>query len=125
MEYLWVGIGGFAGANLRYALGQTIGNRLGASFPYGTFVINITGAFVIGLLLTTLTERTIADPLWRQLLVIGFLGGYTTFSSYTYEAVQLFDGGDWQLASLYLVGSNVLALIACLLGIAVARNIGG
>ena len=124
VEFLWVGIGGFVGANARYVLGQFIGNRLGTSFPYGTFIINISGAFIIGLVLTTLTERTIADPLWRQLLVVGFLGGYTTFSSYTFEAVQLFEGGDWQLATLYLIGSNLLGLLACVAGLVLARNIG-
>lgn len=123
MEFLWVGIGGFFGANLRYILGIAIANRLSMAFPYGTMIINVTGALLIGFILTILTERVISDPLWRQLVVIGFLGGYTTFSSYTFEAAALMQNGRWTSALLYVVGSNVLGLIACLAGIVLARMI--
>ncbi|HEU0164184.1 MAG TPA: fluoride efflux transporter CrcB [Thermomicrobiales bacterium] len=123
MQYLWVGVGGFVGANLRYILGRIISDRWGSSFPYGTFVINVTGAFVIGILMVILTERTVADPLWRQLTVVGFLGGYTTFSSYTWEAVQLFDDGRWGPGLGYLIGSNLLGLLACAAGMIIARNV--
>jgi CrcB protein len=123
MQYLWVGIGGFVGANLRYILGRVISDRWGAVFPYGTLVINVSGAFVIGILMVILTERTVADPLWRQLTVVGFLGGYTTFSSYTWEAVRLFDDGRWGPGLGYLIGSNLLGLLACAAGMIVARNV--
>ena len=123
MEYLWIGIGGFAGVNARYIVGRWAGNRYGAAFPYGTFLINVTGAFVIGVVMTLLTERFVADPRWRLLIVVGFLGGYTTFSSYAYEAIMLIDQGEWGRSLLYVVGSNVLGLLACLAGVALVRSI--
>ncbi len=124
MDYLWVGLGGFLGANARYALGRWLVDRLGASFPYHTFIINVTGSFAIGLVLTLLTERLIADPAWRLLLVVGFLGGYTTFSSYTYEGLALLAAGDWPRALGYVAGSNVLGLAAAYLGLVLARAVG-
>jgi CrcB protein len=106
-------------------LGRAIMNRTESSFPYGTFVVNITGSFLIGVLLTLLTERWVADPAWRLVIVIGFLGGYTTFSTYTFEAVRLFQDGQALRGLTYVVGSNVLGLIACFMGIVLARGIGG
>ena len=123
MEYLWVGIGGFAGANLRYVLGAWIGNRFGVGFPYGTFLINVSGSLLIGVILTLLTEQLIVDPLWRRLVVIGFLGGYTTFSSFSYEALALAEQGNWSRSLAYILGTNVLGLLACYSGIIVARMI--
>ena len=123
MEYVWVGVGGFAGANVRYVLGAWIGNRLGAGFPYGTFFINLSGSLLIGVILTLLTEQLVVDPLWRRLIVIGFLGGYTTFSSYSYEALALIEQGSWNRALSYVIASNILGLFACYLGIIMARAI--
>lgn len=124
MEFLWVGIGGFFGANARYMLGHQIARRLGMHFPYSTLIVNLTGAFLIGVLFTILTDRVVDDPLWRQLTVVGFLGGYTTFSSYTYEAVGLIQDGRWSTALLYILGSNLLGLLACFAGIWAARALG-
>ncbi len=124
MDYLWVGIGGFLGANARYAMTRLVADRLGIAFPWGTFLVNLVGAFLIGVVLTLITERTVADPVWRQFVVIGFLGGYTTFSSYTFEAIALAERGDWGSAALYVLGSNILGLIACLVGIGLTRSVG-
>jgi len=124
MEYIWVGIGGFLGANARYIVSAQVAQRLGVGFPYGTGLINLTGAFLIGAIFTILTDRVVADPLWRQFIVVGFLGGYTTFSSYTFEAVALVQDGRWEAALVYVVGSNVLGLLACFLGIVIARALG-
>lgn len=124
MDYLWVGLGGFAGANARYLLSDLIRTRLGVDFPAGTFLVNLSGSLLIGVLLTLLTERLLVDPFWRRLLVIGFLGGYTTFSSYTFEALALVEQGRWGSAALYIAGSNGLGLLACGVGIALARSIG-
>src|SRR6266571_9163681 len=85
MEYLWVGLGGFIGANVRYIFGTWVVHRFGPTFPIQTLLINVSGSLVIGVLLVLLTERLAADPAWRLLLVVGFLGGYTTFSSYSFE----------------------------------------
>jgi CrcB protein len=123
MEYLWVGLGGFLGANVRYALGLWIAARLGSAFPFSTLLINVTGSFVIGVLLVLLTERFVADPAWRLLLVVGFLGGYTTFSSYTFEALALVEAGEWLRAGAYVVGSNCFGLLAAYGGIVLARGL--
>jgi CrcB protein len=123
-DYLWVGLGGFVGANARYALGVWVVNRVGAGFPLHTLLINVTGSLAIGALLVLLTERLPVDPAWRLLLVVGFLGGYTTFSSYTFEALALAEGGEWLEAAGYVLGSNGLGLAAAYLGVVLGRAVG-
>ena len=124
MDYLWVGLGGFLGANARYALGAWIVQRAGPAFPWHTLLINVTGSLAIGAVLTLLTERLVADPAWRLFLVAGFLGGYTTFSSYTFEGLELLREGQWLAALWYALGSNLLGLAAAYLGMVLARAIG-
>ncbi len=125
MDYLWVGIGGFLGANARFGLGRIVADRFGGGYPWSTFVVNLSGSFLIGILLTVLIDRAVANPLGRPFLVVGFLGGYTTFSSYTFEAVSLAMDGKWATAGLYVLESNVVGLIACGAGIALARQFAG
>jgi len=124
MEYLLVGAGGFLGANARYVLANWVTARLGADFPYGTLLVNVTGSLAIGVLLVLLTDRLAADPAWRLLLVVGFLGGYTTFSSYTFEALVLAEAGQWVRATWYVLGSNVVGLLAAYAGMVLARTFG-
>ena len=115
-------IGGGTGALARYVAASAIMARFGGRFPMGTFVINVTGSFLIGFLMTMLTERFNLDPNWRLLLVVGFLGGYTTFSSFeweTYTAVR--DGGLW-IGMLNVVSSVMLGYIAVSLGSMLARR---
>src|SRR5206468_2098156 len=90
--------------------------RWGPGFPYGTFLINVSGAFVIGLLLSFATSRAMIDPLWRLFAVTGFVGGYTTFSSYTWEALVLAQDGAFVRFGAYVVGSNLLGLAGVWLG---------
>ncbi len=118
---LWVFLGGGLGAAVRYALGAWIGARAGTSFPLHTLLINVSGSFAIGVLLTLLTARSDGNPALRLFLVVGFLGGYTTFSSFSYEVLALAESGAWRQAAAYVIGSNALSLLACLAGIAVAR----
>ncbi len=111
--------GGAAGSLARYLAGGAIMGRFGGRFPLGTMIINVTGSFLIGLLMSLLTERR-ADPHLRLLLVVGFLGGYTTFSSFeweTYSAVR--EGGFW-IGVLNVTGSVLLGYIAVWLGAALA-----
>jgi len=122
MEFMWVGIGGFLGANSRNYAEKLINNWLGTAFPFGTFIVNITGAFIIGIIATYLGERYLDDPYLKQLLVVGFLGGYTTFSSYSLDAINLFEDGKWQEALLYIIGSNGLGILACFLGVILTRR---
>lgn len=123
MDYLWVGLGGMVGANARFILGRAIAERAGSAFPYGTFTINVTGSLLIGIVMTLLTERWVADPVWRLVLVVGFLGGYTTFSSYTFEAIKLFQQDQAIRGLTYILGSNALGLFACYFGIVIARAV--
>lgn len=124
MHVLWIGIGGFLGANARYALGRLIGHQFGITFPWGTGIVNLTGAFLIGVIFTLLTDRVVDDPMWRQFVIIGFLGGYTTFSSFTFESVTMMQDGRWLPAAGYIIGSNALGLFACFGGIWLVRAIG-
>jgi CrcB protein len=118
-RYLMVLVGGGVGALARYVLGAEIAARVGGRFPLGTLVINVTGSFLIGLLMTLFTERLQPHPNWRLLLVVGVLGGYTTFSTFEYEtfrAVQ--EGGKW-IGMLNVVGSVVMGYIAVWIGAAI------
>ena len=83
MRYASISVGAMLGANLRYVVANWAADRWGGDFPYGTFLINVTGAFVIGVFLALITDRLTVNPLWRLFYATGFLGGYTTFSSYT------------------------------------------
>src|ERR1051325_2088439 len=116
MRYLLVALGGGTGALARYIAASAIMTRFGGKFPLCTLVINVTGSFLIGWLMTALTERFVLDPAWRLLLVVGFLGGYTTFSTLeweTYTAVR--DGGGWT-GIVNVVASIMLGYIAVWLG---------
>jgi len=122
IRYFLVVIGGGAGALARYVAASAIMTRFGGKFPLGTLVINVTGSFLIGFLMTILTERFKLDPNWRLLLVVGFLGGYTTFSSFeweTYSSVR--EGGLWT-GMLNVVSSVMLGYIAVVLGSMLARR---
>jgi CrcB protein len=113
---LYVGAGGFAGAVARYAVGLWIGQRWGRSFPLGTFVINVSGSFLIGLLMSLFTERLIVNPHLRLLLVVGFLGAYTTFSTFEYETGALLKDGEWMFASINVIGSVFLGFVGLKIG---------
>jgi CrcB protein len=111
-KYLLTGIGGFAGAIARLWVDTYISDRFGTRFPYGTFVINMTGCFLIGVLLTVLNLRLNVNPAWRYLLPVGFVGAYTTFSSFEFEAFSGYRSGGWSVPVLYVMAS-VLVGFAC------------
>lgn len=114
---LWVGLGGFLGANARYLLGGVIAERWGAIFPWATFVINITGCFILGVFGAFAAERPWVNPNWRLLFAVGFVGAYTTFSTFSYESIQLMRSGEMLLATANIAGSVVAGTIATILGI--------
>jgi len=122
VELLWVGLGGFLGAVARHAFGLWLVSRLGSSFPSHTLIVNLTGSFAIGVVLVLFTERFVVDPAWRLLLIVGFLGGYTTFSSYTLEAVAMAERGRWLAALSYVLASNGLGLTATFAGVLLTRT---
>jgi CrcB protein len=115
-KYWLVGIGGFLGAIARFWLGGYISNRMGTRFPYGTFVINITGSFLIGFVITLMAERTYLNPTLRYLIPIGFIGAYTTFSTFEYEIFRSVQDGDLLIAGLNIGLSVILGFVAVWLG---------
>jgi CrcB protein len=119
-EMLWIGLGGFLGANARYLLGLWVAARVGTTFPYGTFVINVTGSFVLGVVMGLLDAHVLA-PAVRLSLAIGFIGAYTTFSTFTYETLRLIEDGSVLLAGANVVGSVVVGMLAAVAGLAAGR----
>src|SRR5208282_4699468 len=111
-KYLLIALGGALGSIARYWVGSTIANRMGTKFPYGTFVINMTACVVIGFSLTYLGKRAELNPAWRFLVPVGFIGAYSTFSSYEWETLSTIQTGAFLLAALYAVSSLVLGLAA-------------
>jgi CrcB protein len=119
-RYIMVMLGGATGSLTRYLVGTAIMTRVGGRFPAGTVFINITGSFLIGFIMTLLTERLNPNPNWRLLLVVGFLGGYTTFSSFEWETLGLVRDGSRWLGLLNVAGSVLVGYIAVWLGVAIA-----
>jgi CrcB protein len=123
INYFIIGIGGFIGAISRYGLATWIGQQWGRTFPLGTFVINVSGSFLIGLFMTLLAEKFMANPQWRLLLVVGFLGAYTTFSTFEYETGGLLKDGEIILSTLNVVLSVFVGFAALKLGEVIAKSI--
>jgi len=111
-KYLFIAIGGALGSIARYWVGSTIAGRMGIRFPYGTLVVNITACLIIGFSLTYMGRRADLNPAWRFLIPIGFIGAYSTFSTYEWETLSTMRSGAFVLAALYAGGSFILGLIA-------------
>ena len=111
-KYLLIAFGGALGSMARYWVGSTIANRMGTKFPYGTFVINITACMIIGFSLTFLAKRADLNPAWRFLVPVGFIGAYSTFSTYEWETLSTIRSGAFLLAAFYAVSSLILGLAA-------------
>jgi CrcB protein len=122
-KYLIVALGGALGSMLRFWAGGYVGSRLGTRFPYGTFVINLTASFLIGFVMTLLAERTHWSPNWRYLIPIGFIGGYSTFSTFEYETFRVFQDGEFLIVGLNIVGSVALGFLSVWLGVITGRTI--
>ena len=123
-KYFYIAIGGALGSIVRYWVGSTVSGRLGAKFPYGTFVVNMTACIIIGFVLSYLGRRVELSPAWRFLIPIGFIGAYSTFSTYEWETFTTVRSGAFLLAALYAVGSLVLGLIAVWGGAFLAEVLG-
>ena len=112
-----IAVGAVLGALLRYWLGDWTAQRFGTAFPYGNLIINLTGSFILGLFMALVTDRFLVSPQWRLFIAIGFLGSYTTFSSYAYESLNLIMTGQGTLGLLNLFGSSFLGGLAVFAGI--------
>lgn len=122
-KYLLIATGGALGSIARYWVGSLVGSRIGTRFPYGTFVINLTACLIIGFSLTYLGRRVEMNPAWRYLIPIGFIGAYSTFSTYEWETLSTLRAGALALAALYAFGSLLLGLIVTWLGTILADAI--
>jgi CrcB protein len=120
-DFLAISLAAILGANLRYVLSRLAAREFSPVFPYGTLIINILGSFIVGLFVTWTTERVLVDPRWRLLVVIGFCGSFTTFSSYAFESMAFFEQGQWGLMLANIFSNNILCLGGALAGIALAR----
>nr|WP_044201361.1 fluoride efflux transporter CrcB [Oscillochloris trichoides] len=116
-----IAIGAALGANLRYVISVWASQRLGASFPYGTLMINLLGCFLIGVILSLANNRLQLSEPMRLFLVTGLLGGFTTFSSFGYETYSLINSGNWLAAIMYASTSMIVGLIAVFVGVGVGR----
>ena len=121
--YLWIALGGALGSMARYALSSFIAATYGEVFPWGTLVVNVSGCFVIGFFaaITGADGRVIVSPDFRQFFMVGICGGYTTFSSFSLQTLNLLRGGDWLRGG----GNAALSLVACMLGVWAGATLAG
>lgn len=122
MRVIWIAAFGAAGTASRYLVEGWV-SRKGRGFPWGTFVVNMTGSFLLGLAFTLLTERFTASSITRSAITIGFLGAYTTFSTLTFETMRLIERGAMSAALLNAAGSLVVGLMAVWAGTVVGKAI--
>jgi CrcB protein len=122
MSYLLVFVGGGLGATLRHLINVTCARFMGTGFPWGTFIINITGSTVMGLIAGYLAFKGEASQPWRLFMMTGVLGGYTTFSAYSLDAALLYERGELTLAAAYVIGSVVLSIAGLFGGLALVRH---
>jgi fluoride exporter len=120
-DFLVISIGAIVGANARYLISRFAAKELGPVFPYGTLFINVTGSMIVGFFMIWASERVLIDPRWRLLVVVGFCGAFTTFSSYAFETMAYFEQGQWLLFCTNILSNNLLCLLGALAGIALAR----
>jgi CrcB protein len=122
-KYFAVGVGGFVGSIARFWLAVYVGQRMGTRFPYGTFLVNISGSFLVGLVMTILTEKTLLSPTYRYLIPIGFIGGYTTFSTFEYETLRAIQDGQFSIGLLNIVLSVLVGFLMVWTGAMVGKAV--
>ncbi|HEX3104166.1 MAG TPA: fluoride efflux transporter CrcB [Terriglobales bacterium] len=120
-DMLIIAIGAIFGANLRWLVSRWAAKLISPVFPYGTLLINVVGSFIVGFFVIWSTQRVLLDPRWRLLIVVGFCGAFTTFSSFAFETMAYFEQGQWMMMAANFVSNNLLCLAAALAGMALAR----
>jgi fluoride exporter len=120
-KYLFIALGGALGSVTRFWIGTAVADRMGTKFPYGTFVINLSACLIIGFLLPFMGRLAGLDPAWRFLLLIGFIGAYSTFSTFEWEAFSTLHSGAFLIAALYVGLSVILGLVAVWCGSLIAK----
>ena len=120
-----IAVGGSLGALARYVLGGVVQNWAGPKFPYGTLIVNVSGCLVMGVVMTLLTERPLVHPNWRYLVPVGFIGAYTTFSTFEYETFRAIEQGDWLVGLANVLVSVLAGFIALAAGVIGTRQLLG
>ena len=123
MKILLIGMGGFLGAVARYYVSQGSVSLLGSKFPYGTMIVNVVGSFALGVLFVLSFEKFMISENMRLLIAVGFLGAFTTFSTFSVEALTLLRTGALTSAFMYIMGNFALGLLAAFIGLLVARGL--
>ena len=122
-KYFYIALGGALGSLARFWVGSAIASRMGTKFPYGTFVINITACIIIGFSLTYLGRHAELNPAWRFLVPVGFVGAYSTFSTFEWEMFSNLQGGAFLIAALYVALSLLLGLVGVWFGVLIAKAV--
>jgi CrcB protein len=122
-ELTAIGIGGAAGALARYGVAHYSNYLFGSHFPYGTLIVNVVGSFLIGVLFVLFTERAMMSPIWRSALIVGFLGAFTTFSTFSLQALALMEEGRLAAALTYIASSVIICILAAGVGMFLARQL--
>jgi CrcB protein len=123
MRFLLICLGGAVGTGARYLLGGLVARALGPDFPYGTLLINVLGSIMVGLIQEVGLSTLVIPDTWRLVLTIGVMGGFTTYSSFSYETLRLAEAGSWVAASAYVVFTTTFCLAGCALGLALGRGL--
>jgi CrcB protein len=120
---IFIGIGGFIGANARYLISTWVAGRFGAVFPWGTLLINFTGSCLVAVFMAWAGNRTAVDPRVRLLIAVGFFGAYTTFSTFANESVALLNTGNWVGAAGNVLVTNSVCIVGAILGLALGARL--
>ena len=120
-DVLIISLGAIFGANCRWLISRWAAKFISPVFPFGTLFINVSGSFIVGFFMIWSTQRVLVDPRWRLLIVVGFCGAFTTFSSFAFETMAYFEQGQWMMMAANFVSNNLLCLAAALAGMALAR----
>lgn len=120
-KLIYIGVGGFFGAILRYLISGFVMNKIDSSFPYGTFAVNLVGCFLLGMFSELTLEHLTINPYWRTMITVGFIGAFTTFSTLSLETFMLLEDKSFLLAGANLLGSIVFGLLFVWLGVVLGR----
>jgi CrcB protein len=123
IRFMVIGLGAMLGANARYWVGIWAASQWGTAFPFGTLLVNLTGSLALGFFFGLTEQRLALPPEYRLFIAVGFLGGYTTFSSYSVESISLLQSGSFQMALLNILGNNLLGLLCAFAGLVLGRMI--
>ena len=123
LKFVYIGLGGFFGAIGRYSISKWVANKYSSSFPYGTLVVNLIGSFLLGFLLTYFLDKSTLRPIYRTAIATGFLGALTTFSTFGFETIVLFEEESYRLAFFNIFSNLILGLMLVFIGIKIAKLI--